>query len=91
MSDSIANIKGLITHQLCPPEQIKSLVDDMFTYHSWTPEQIEKGKAVREALANAAVVIYENVPASADRSVAIRKLREARMDANSAITHNGKY
>lgn len=95
MSDSIANIKGLIgdmfTYHPWTPEQIKSLVDDMFTYHSWTPEQIEKGKAVREALANAAVVIYENVPASADRSVAIRKLREARMDANSAITHNGKY
>jgi hypothetical protein len=26
-----------------------------------------------------------------DRKTAIRKLREARMDANSAITHAGKY
>lgn len=28
---------------------------------------------------------------SPDKSVAIRKIREARMDCNSAITHDGKY
>lgn len=31
------------------------------------------------------------VPPSPDRSAAIRKIREARMDCNSAITHGGKY
>jgi hypothetical protein len=35
-------------------------------------------------------VIIETVPPSPDRSVAIRKLREARMDCNSAITFDGK-
>ena len=42
-------------------------------------------------LAHAVKIIVANVPESADRSVAIRKIREARMDANSAITHHGKY
>jgi hypothetical protein len=57
----------------------------------WTPEQTAAGREVREALATAVKVIVANVPPSADRTVAIRKIREARMDANSAITHNGKY
>lgn len=72
------------------PESAKT-IDDMFEYHRWTDEQTTKGQKVRSALADAVKVIVENVPASADRSAAIRKLREARMDANSAITHNGKY
>jgi hypothetical protein len=70
---------------------INDLVDDMFTYHSWSKDQVEKGNKVKEALAEACKVIYRNVPISSDRSSAIRKLREARMDANSAITHNGIY
>ncbi len=64
---------------------------DLFVYHPWTEEQIAKGNLVREALAKAAQVVVENVPPSPDRTVALRKIREARMDANSAITHNGKY
>ena len=66
-------------------------IDDMFEYHKWTPEQTESGVKVRRALAEAVKVIVANVPPSPDRSVAIRKIREARMDANSAITHNGRY
>lgn len=66
-------------------------IDDMFEYHQWDNEQIAKGNRVREALANAMRVIIANVPESPDRSVAIRKIREARMDANSAISHHGKY
>ena len=70
---------------------VEELVTDMFEYHKWTPEQVAKGTLVRKALSDAVLVIVENVPPGPDRTVAIRKLREARMDANSAITHNGKY
>lgn len=66
-------------------------IDDMFVYHPWDDENVAKGKAVREALANAVKVIVANVPAGPDRSVAIRKIREARMDANSALTFDGRY
>jgi hypothetical protein len=68
-----------------------AVVDDMFLYHAWTPDQVKQGGVVREALATAVKLIIENVPPSPDRTTAIRKIREARMDANSAITHGGKY
>lgn len=70
---------------------IRDIVDDMFEYHPWTEEKIAAGKAVREALVQAVKVIIDNVPPSPDRTTAIRKLREARMDCNSAITHEGRY
>lgn len=72
-------------------ENLKDGATDCFTYHPWSEEQIAKGKAVREALQNAYEVVITNVPASPDRSAALRKIREARMDANSAITFNGSY
>ena len=71
--------------------EVDKTVEDLFTYHPWGPEETKKGNEVRNALASAVLVIIANVPPSPDRSAAIRKLREARMDANSAITHNGKY
>lgn len=70
---------------------VDKAIEDAFEYHPWTPEQIAKGKEVREALATAVKVIVANVPPGPDRTVAIRKCREARMDCNSAITHGGKY
>ena len=41
--------------------------------------------------AHAVKIIVELVPPGPDRTVAIRKIREARMDANSALTFGGKY
>lgn len=64
---------------------------DVMAYHPWSEDKIAKGTKVREALSDALRVIIENVPPSPDRSAAIRKLREARMDCNSAITHGGSY
>lgn len=71
--------------------EVAATIDDAFEYHKWTPEQVAQGVEVRKALADAVKVIVANVPPCPDRNAAIRKLREARMDANSAITHNGKY
>lgn len=72
-------------------DEVEKSIIDAFEYHPWTPEQVEKGKYVRRALSDAVCVIVANVPPSPDRSAAIRKIREARMDCNSAITHGGKY
>lgn len=71
--------------------EVSEAIDDAFEYHPWTDEQMSAGVLIREALATAVRVIVKNAPPSPDRSAAIRKCREARMDANSAITHKGKY
>ncbi len=71
--------------------EAKETIRDMFEYHKWNELQVAQGGEVCEALMKAVEVIVEHVPASPDRSAAIRKLREARMDCNSAITHGGKY
>lgn len=78
------------TEKVVNPE-VEAEVKDLFEYHQWTDKMQEKGTAVREALVNAVLVIIKSVPPSPDRDVAIRKIREARMDCNSAITHNGRY
>ena len=71
--------------------EVEAAVNDAFEYHPWTQEQVEAGHRVRTALALAVLQIIRDVPPGPDRTVAIRKIREARMDANSAITHGGKY
>jgi len=72
-------------------DDVSREIDDMFDYHAWSDAQKDAGAEVRSALAAAVKAIVKNVPPSPDRTVAIRKIREARMDANSAITHGGKY
>lgn len=71
--------------------EVAAAIDDAFEYHAWTEEQVVSGKYIRHALADAVKTIVEHAPPGPDRSSAIRKIREARMDANSAITHGGKY
>jgi hypothetical protein len=78
------------TEKVVNPE-VEKEVRELFEYQPWTSKMTEQGTAVREALITAVLVIIKNVPAGPDRTVAIRKLREARMDANSAITHGGRY
>jgi hypothetical protein len=74
--------------QLTP--EVDAAIDTAFTYAPWDDDQITAGIAVREALATACKAIVANVPPGPDRSAAIRKLREARMDANSAISFRGR-
>lgn len=71
--------------------EVDDAIEDAFEYHPWSEGQVERGQEVRRALATAVKIIVMNVPPCPDRTVAIRKIREARMDANSAITHGGKY
>ena len=61
----------------------------VFTYHPPTPETLPKYEALRSAALAFARVIEANVPSSADRTVAIRKVREAVMIANAAIACGG--
>lgn len=60
-------------------------LDNWFTYHAPTPPQITKYQAVREAGKFLAKVILHNCPMGADRTAAIRIVREAIFTANSSI------
>jgi hypothetical protein len=71
--------------------EVSDAIDDAFEYHKWDEQQTAAGVKVRKALAEAVKVIVDVVPPGPDRSSAIRMIRQARMEANSAITHHGKY
>jgi hypothetical protein len=65
-------------------------LENWFTYHSPTPDQLPKYQAIREAGKNLAKAIVDNTPSSADQTAAIRKVREAVMTANASIACGGK-
>ena len=61
-----------------------------FTYHPPLPEQIPAYEELRAAGLEFARTIIRLTPPSADQSVAIRKIRESVMAANSAIACQGQ-
>ena len=71
--------------------EVKASIEDAFKYHPWDADKNQRGEVVRKALADAVEAIVRCAPPCPDRSSAIRKIREARMDTNSAITHDGKW
>ena len=60
-------------------------IDNWFTYHAPTTEQKKSYSMLREGAWQFAHVLNENVPDSADKTAAMRKLRECVMTANAAI------
>lgn len=67
----------------------EEIIADLFTYHSPNPETMQQYETVRDAAKHLALVIWKNCPYGADRTAAIRKLRETVMTANTAIALNG--
>lgn len=65
------------------------ILAELFKYHSPNEGTIPKYAAINQAAKNFAEVILQTCPRSADRSDAIRKIREARMTANASIALNG--
>ena len=65
-------------------------VENWFTYHSPTADQLPKYLAIREAGKLLASAIVANTPSSADQTAAIRKVREAVMTANASIACGGQ-
>ena len=75
-----------------PSEDINlSNVDDVMRYQPWDRFQAEQGDQVREALTLAAKTILRNCPPGRFRSVALRQIIDARMNANAAISFNGRF
>jgi hypothetical protein len=65
------------------------MLAEIFSYHPPTPGTLPKFQAINQAAKNFAEVVLQNCPSSADRSAAIRLIRDARMTANAAIALNG--
>jgi hypothetical protein len=65
-------------------------LNNWFTYHSPSPEQLPKYLEIREAGLTLAKAIVKNTPSSADQTAAVRKVREAVMTANQSIACNGQ-
>jgi hypothetical protein len=65
-------------------------IDDVFSYHAPTDEQVKSYEQLRAAAKEFARVILHECPACADRTDALRKVREAVMTANAAIALAGK-
>lgn len=72
------------------PKHDDTQIDNWFTYHPPTEVQVGQYLAVRESAKELARVIVANCPSSADRSTAIRKLRECVMTANASIACQGQ-
>lgn len=65
------------------------ILAQLFAYHPPTPEQLPKYAAINQAAKNFAEVILQNCTPCADRSAAIRLIRDARMTANASVALNG--
>jgi hypothetical protein len=76
-------------------------LEEVFTFHKWTPEQVEKGNAIRAAAKELAKAIILSAPPPIDedgydldmlrlavrrRQDALEMVSETVMKANSAIT-----
>lgn len=68
----------------------KQLLEDVFTYHPADEASLPKYAALRESAKAFASVMIQTCPPSADRTAALRKVREAVMTANASIALNGK-
>lgn len=64
-----------------PQEQI----DNWFTHHPPTPEQITIYQEIRTAAKIYAETVNKHVPDGADKTAAMRKIRESVMAANLAV------
>lgn len=71
------------------PMSDEQILAELFKYHAPNFETLPKYAAINQAAKNFAEVVLQNCPRSADRSAAIRQIRDARMTANAAVALNG--
>ena len=63
-------------------------IQKSFTYHPPKENQIHRYQEINEIIKDAAIVIGLSCPESAETTIALRKLQEARMWANCSIAVN---
>ena len=64
------------------PRTDPEIIEELFNYHDLDDLQRNQVLSIREAAKYLALVILQNTPKGADRTAAIRKLRECVMTAN---------
>lgn len=66
----------------------QSDIDNWFSYHAPTPEQLVAYNDIRQTAKIFAETVNKHVPDSADKTSAMRKIRESVMAANLAVACN---
>lgn len=89
MKESLADRQIQTAGQIGRAMSDSEIVAEFFKYHPPTSDTLPKFSAINQAAKNFAEVILANCPRGADRSAAIRMIRDARMTANAAIALNG--
>jgi hypothetical protein len=67
-----------------------SQIENWFTYHTPDGDDLAKYERLRQVAKYFALAINDLCPDSADKTAAIRKVREAVMTANASIACKGK-
>ncbi len=70
-----------------PSNRVETMeqIEALFTYHAPQGDQPERYEKINAAAKALALVILECCPGCADRTDALRKLREVRMVANASV------
>lgn len=74
----------------CTEDADVGRIENWFQYHPPVGDQAQRYERIRAAGKEFAKVLVELCPPSADRTAAIRKVREAVFTANAAIACGGK-
>ena len=80
---------GLDQGQTARPMTDEEKLNEIFTYHPATPYTGPKFEHLREAARHFAKMILLNVPSGADRTCALRHVRDAVMTANAGVSLDG--
>lgn len=70
-------------------QAVEQYLDHVFEYHSPSGDQVEAYAEIRQQAKGMARVIFLRCPPSADRTTALRRLRESVMVANASIATDG--
>ena len=87
-TEAQARIRDALRANLTPHEAA-AVARDLVTYRPPRPEDVPKFGAVREACGSAIATILSECPPCADRTAAIRSVREGMMAATAAIVLQG--
>jgi hypothetical protein len=70
------------------PLDIRARIENDFTYHAPTPEQVQRYNQLREAAKAFALLIVDLTPISREQSLALTELEYSVMMANASIARN---